>query len=608
MKNKLSLFLVLFLCLALFSGCGSTPPAATAPPATAAPAETAAPAKTAPPAETEAPAKTAPPAETEAPAETAPPETPSPYHFAEGNFKKDALGFAAEAYEYELPLCTTDEVLSYWTCLYTPEFLPGAYQDSPFPTAVEEETGVHVEYIMIDRNSRGDNFSVLLAADELPDICSQVTWFYPGVFKDAILSDHFFVNLYDYRDYMPNYMFEVMKTAATDIDLRSAVFLEDTVIGQFHCLEDQIYPTTALFIRGDWLKKLDIDRDSIITWEDTHEVLLAFQNQIPTAVYPAMLYNTITGGAEHWLFYDTLGFCSEYGPSVMVDGSGQVYASLTTDRDRNLMTEINKWFSEGLFDPNWASYDGTNNPIFEQRMEGDTFGYLTFAVSDITGKQYLIDDPDCAWMMLPDPVLEKGQTLHVGTKGTRVYYGNASVSTRCENIPLAITWLDWRYSPAGSMLMSWGPEGVTFEYDEAGNRRLTELIWNNPDFPGAITPLSWCYTNNIICDPGLDFGSAHYAYPGGESVMEAFAYYGTIQNNDYAYVWPSDCVLNAEEQEEANSIMSDMATFIRENYLAFVDGSIPMSQWDTYAAGLEVVGLDRYLAVYQQAYDNYLNG
>ena len=54
--------------------------------------------------------------------------------------------------------------------------------------------------------------------------------------------------------------------------------------------------------------------------------------------------------------------------------------------------------------------------------------------------------------------------------------------------------------------------------------------------------------------------------------------------------------------------MSDMATFIRENYLAFVDGSIPMSQWDTYAAGLEVVGLDRYLAVYQQAYDNYLNG
>ena len=92
MKNKLSLFLVLFLCLALFSGCGSTPPAATASPATAAPVETAAPAKTAPPAETEAPAKTAPPAETEAPAETAPPETPSPYHFAEGNFKRTPWG------------------------------------------------------------------------------------------------------------------------------------------------------------------------------------------------------------------------------------------------------------------------------------------------------------------------------------------------------------------------------------------------------------------------------------------------------------------------------------------------------------------------------------
>lgn len=592
MKRIIALLSALCLCAALFSGCngntGGEVPADPAADPTAVPT---------------APVSADP---TEAPAETGEPEEESPYRFAAGNFKKDDKGFAAENYHYTLPLSDTDEVLTYWTCLYNPEFLPGDYQDSPFPTAVEAETGVHVEYIMIDRNARADNFNVLLAANELPDICSQVDWFYPGAFKDAVLEEEFFVNLYEYRDYMPNYMFEVMKDVEQDTNLRSAVFLEDTVIGQFHCLQDRIYPTTALFIRGDWLKKLDIDRDSIVTWEDTHEALLAFQSQIPTATYPAMLYNTITGGAEHWLFYDTVGFCSEYGPSVMVDGDGQVYASLTTDRDRGLMTEISTWFSEGLFDPNWGAYDGTNNSIFEQRMSGDTFGYMTFAVSDLIGKQNVIDDPDCSWMMLPDPVLTEGQVLHVGTKGTRVYYGNAAVSTRCENIPLAVTWLDWRYSPDGAMLMSWGPEDVTFTYDEEGNRKLTELIWNNPDFPGAITPLSWCYTNNIICDPGLDFGSSHYAYPGGEKVMEAFDYYETIQNNDYAYVWPSDCVLTGEEMGEANSIMADLATYVRENYLAFVDGSVPMSQWDVYAGGLNEVGLDRYLEIYQGAYDRYL--
>jgi putative aldouronate transport system substrate-binding protein len=592
MKKKLPFYLALLLILAMFAGCNSSNKA----PASAITDEQGGSANGA--------------AETEQSAE---PESkvsskPSPYNFANGDFAKDDKGFAAEKYEYALPLSTTEEVLRYWTCLYTPQFLTVDYQDSPFPMEVEKETGVHVEYIMIDRNNRADNFGTLLAADDLPDICSQVGWFYPGVFKDSITEENFFVNLYDYRDYMPNYMYEVMQAVDTDASLKASVFLEDDVIGAFYCLQDRVYPTTALFVRSDWLKRLNINRDDIITWDDTYNMLKAFKSQIPTAQYPALLYNTITGGAEHWLFYDTLGFCSSYGPTVMVDQNGKAYASNTTFRDKNLMTEINKWFMEGIFDPNWAAYDGTSNTILDQRMEGDNFGYLTLAVSDITGRQALIDDPACSWLMLPDPVLSQGQTLHVGAKGTRLYYGNASVSAKCENIPLAVTWLDWRYSPYGSEVMSWGVEGVSFEYDEEGNKKVSDFIYANPDFPGAITPLSWCYTNNIICDPGLDIGTAHYEYPGGEAVLAAFEYYETIQNNDYAYVWPADCVLTAEEQSRANGIMSDLATYITENYLAFVDGSTPLSQWDAYQEGLKNIGLNDYLAIYQTAYDNYIAG
>jgi hypothetical protein len=100
----------------------------------------------------------------------APTEESSPYHFAAGKFAKDANGFAAEKYDYELPLTTTDELLQYWTTIYTPEYLTTDYNDSPFPLLVEEQTGVNVEYLMIDGATRAENFSVLLASDELPDI------------------------------------------------------------------------------------------------------------------------------------------------------------------------------------------------------------------------------------------------------------------------------------------------------------------------------------------------------------------------------------------------------------------------------------------------------
>ncbi len=49
-------------------------------------------------------------------------------------------------------------------------------------------------------------------------------------------------------------------------------------------------------------------------------------------------------------------------------------------------------------------------------------------------------------------------------------------------------------------------------------------------------------------------------------------------------------------------------TYISENYLAFVDGSKPLSEWDSYEKGLADIGLADFLAIYQEAYDAYKAG
>jgi putative aldouronate transport system substrate-binding protein len=94
------------------------------------------------------------------------------------------------------------------------------------------------------------------------------------------------------------------------------------------------------------------------------------------------------------------------------------------------------------------------------------------------------------WVGISKPVLEEGQTLHMGFQVSRVYWGSASISTTCENIPLACTWLDWRYSEEGSFLYGYGVEGVSWNYDANGEIVISDL---------SLTIKHTVYGNDNLC-------------------------------------------------------------------------------------------------------------
>ncbi len=578
MKKKLALLLALALVIALFAGCGgnSTPPA--------------------PDAGGES-AESGTPAPTDEGGEEEPAYNKGPYDFA-----RDERGIATEKYEYELPLTTEDTILSFWTCCYTPFYIETDYKDSPFPIELENKTGVKIDYILISPESRSENLSILLASDALPDIISQANYYYTGVFQDAITEDNWFANIYDYREYCPNYMYEITRDPS-DKAIHNAVFMEEDVIGAFYCLRDKAYKQNSIFVRSDWLKRLGMTRDDIVTWQDTHDLLTLFKSQIETATYPCLLFNTLESAGTHWNMYDTVAWVSPYGAQVYVDENGQVYAAHTTDRDRLLMTDIAQWFSEGLFDPDWMSYSDLTNDSFRTKWVDDQFGYMILATSDCSTERHVLDDPDADWLALRDPVLEKGQTLHLGDERSRVYYGSASVSAKCENIPLAMSWIDYRYSTSGSEFMSWGVEGVCWEYNENGEKRVSEFLCKNPTYNYTMLLLIYCM--NTLCDPGLDLNYVHYCYDGGDIVIEAYDYLET-RNYDGAYEYPSAISFDLEQITKISNYSSDVLTYISENFLAFVDGSTPMSEWDKYVDNFETVGLYDLLAVYQEAYDDYM--
>ena len=65
--------------------------------------------------------------------------------------------------------------------------------------------------------------------------------------------------------------------------------------------------------------------------------------------------------------------------------------------------------------------------------------------------------------------------------------------------------------------------------------------------------------------------------------------------------------LNDEEREETNQLFTDLNTYYEENYVAFVDGSKPLSEWDSYLNDIKSFGYDRIQELYQTAYDRYMS-
>ena len=62
-----------------------------------------------------------------------------------------------------------------------------------------------------------------------------------------------------------------------------------------------------------------------------------------------------------------------------------------------------------------------------------------------------------------------------------------------------------------------------------------------------------------------------------------------------------------EEREETNQLMTDLSTYFQENYVQFVDGTKPMSAWDSYISDVNTFGYERVQELYQTAYDRYMS-
>ena len=180
--------------------------------------------------------------------------------------------FSAKAEEITFPLAEPI-TLTAWRVAATsdPKLGITTYNDIEAVQAWEKATNVHIEWQIPPSGQEQENFNLMIASGDYPDLIFDVAQYYVGGLDKAI-SDGVIVPL---NDYMDNRLSDynalisrnetVYKDCKTDEGNFPAVYFINT--------PDQ-GPWYGMAIRQDWLDELGLAAP--VTYDDWHTVLKAF--------------------------------------------------------------------------------------------------------------------------------------------------------------------------------------------------------------------------------------------------------------------------------------------------------------------------------------------
>lgn len=520
------------------------------------------------------------------------------YNFAPGNYELDSEGYPTGFYTYPLPLSNTDEIFTVWTSTFSPQYLPeDGYQGLRFYQELQEQTGIHFEYDVVDGAQRSQNLAVLLASDSLHDIMTSVT-LYTSHTQASLADDGYFVNIPDHFEYTPNYRYLCIEY--DDLNLKATINggLQGKSISMPLIEADAVF-NMGYFIRGDWCEDLGIDPAQITTFDKLHDVLTQFKVQ-KDAIHPMTLISSIEPSPAMLLTgYNTALYIGTALPGAKVI-DGQVQFTATTADDRDAMEMLAQWYRDGLIDPSFSSYP-TIGDCMENVYSGET-GLFCAAPNGVDGFNALIEDPDSYCAPIPRLAKQEGDAFKYGQYISRVSFGGWSVSAACENIPLALTFCDWTYSPDGSFYVTFGCEGEVWNYNTDGEVELTDFVLN---FEQGLIFATCLYAMNRLSEGGLFWQRRDFCYPRGRELWAITEFWA---QPDYKgeYDFPTSLTFTDEEQSELSSISADLVTYMSETYHMFITGERSMSEWDTFVGELDAMGLARCREIYQQAYDTFM--
>ncbi|MDE6994977.1 MAG: extracellular solute-binding protein, partial [Lachnospiraceae bacterium] len=490
-------------------------------------------------------------------------DTPSSSNVSEG---EDAAEGTRNINGLQLPISTTGEELRVFYA-----YNGSVVEDLNTIESVkkmEEATGVHINWIPIPLSELQEKFNTLVTSGEYPDIV-MLSFFptYPGGWAKGV-EDGVIMNMEQLvQDYMPNY-----RAALEQNDFGAKQSLSDDhehlIFYSLQGTDDTIEGegvVSGLGYRADILEKLGLDEPTTI--DELHDVLVKVKES--GIEYPFM---PATNGTSELL----LGYGLNYSAWTL-NTDGKIVHTYTQPDFKLYLDEMKKWYSEGLIDPNFTSFNFFQDLPVSVETDANFlyaiclgFGHELYNTGRISNSEAFIQPYLAPAVTVPETVKAYAQEV---TKNP------GFITTSCENPELAAKWLDYLYTDE-TMIANWyGTEGVTFEYDENGKPQyLGESLNDNPDgIPASDYLQKICLCNNYA---GSTLGRANNE--AGRKITAALIGETEIYQEEVVEYLsspatnvsiPAGTLLTDEEGYIVNQYETDITTLSDEFMVKYIIGS-----------------------------------
>ena len=496
--------------------------------------------------------------------------------------------------------------------------LSKGYDKNEVLNKLQEDTGIKINWSVMS-DSLSEQVNVRIAGGELPDAFMGVGFSNYDLTNYG--SDGTFIDLTPYltEEYMPN----LAKILEENPEIKSAITMSDGCIYGLPAGEkmgtagigaenDYSIYTIPQFsmINKAWLDDLGLAVPT--TLDELHDALVAFkENDMSAKYYGNDAGSTIpmSTGFDQWcwgqnIFYAGFGFTNWINDvinDIVLDKDGKVDFVCATENYRKALTYFHDWYEEGLMDQEMFSQSDTQ--LISKCSQGYVGVSTWWYIEELMGEH--ADD----YVFLP--VLDGPDGTHNVTvrTGGATNSGNLSITSACESPANLLKFFDQWYAPETVMQLQYGPIGTYFTEQDADGVWLSitddQAREKYGKSAGELKGEYEVYGPKLILS---DYYKTTFK-------MEDRAIERLTDLNDFwmPYVdstvtYPVDCVYTEEELETIDMYKTDFENTVAEQEgLWLKEGGPTDEEWDAYVAKLkDTCGMDELIAVYQAAYDRYV--
>ena len=466
--------------------------------------------------------------------------------------------------------------------------------DTPWAKYVQEQTGIEIEFQHPTAGSEDEEFSILVAGGDYPDIIEYTWTKYPGG-AGAAINDGVIISL---DDLVASTATNFRQLLADHPDIDKMV--KDSS-GRYYCFPflrglespNKTQFSNGLTYRADELAALGMDvPETVDEWETFLRAMKEKGYEKPFITRGEWMKDVWSPGFDNW-------------GSFYVD-NGVVKNGIIEPSRKEFIEKLASWYKEGLISSDWLSEDKNSNQtdfttgkaavVFAPFGQG--LGTYTQVMNE-ADPEITEEDIQCA-----APVTStKGKNAKF-SKMNNIYDqsgSSAAISSQSSNAEAAAWLLDWLYSEEGNLACNFGIEGESYTMVN-GEPVYTDVIMNNADGLSVASALA-AYTRastSGVCIQDPRYIEQYYAMDSQKKALEE-----CMKTDMGEHFFPPTSVSEANQERYAE-IMSNVNTLVSEEEAKFISGTKSMDEWDAYQEQLERFGINDAISMMQEAYDAYM--